>query len=321
MSTYKLDMEQVFHVAEKLGFEPTGQYFQLNSYENRVFDLFLEAGNVHGLNRLICKVYSPGRWSLQAIQEEHQFMEELKGQGIPAVAALSLDGETCFEHQGLIYSFFPRAQGRMCEELNFKELGQIGTQLAKLHNVGAQKVAQHRPRFDIQWMGWDALDDLESWVAPEVWSRYEQAAVTILNRLEDQTEGLPRIRIHGDCHKGNIRVTDPKVGDKEFFVVDFDDFINGLPVQDFWMLFSSDESENTAELEAFLKGYESLRLVDDTQLQLMPLLRGLRIITYAHWVAKRWPVDPTFSQLFPNFKSYSYWVEDTEALEKIAWRL
>jgi Ser/Thr protein kinase RdoA (MazF antagonist) len=318
MSTYKnLDLEHILTVAEACGFHPTGQYFQLNSYENRVFDLFLEGDQ---LKRLICKVYRPGRWSLEAIKEEHAFLDELQASGIPAVAPLHIHGETCFVRDGLIYSFFPRASGRMCEELNSEDLKSIGRQLARLHNIGAQNQAQHRPQFDVETMGWQALDDLVDWVAPEVWTRYEEAATTILSELEELTEGLPLIRIHGDCHKGNILQSDPLGGNRQFFFVDFDDFINGLPVQDFWMLFSSDESDNHQEVEDFLEGYESLRVFDTNQLKLMPLLRGLRIITYARWISQRWEIDPSFPQLFPSFLSYSYWVEDTEALEKIAWR-
>jgi Ser/Thr protein kinase RdoA (MazF antagonist) len=318
MSTYKnLDLEHILTVAEECGFHPTGQYFQLNSYENRVFDLFLEGDQ---LKRLICKVYRPGRWSLEAIKEEHAFLDELQASGIPAVAPLHIQGETCFVRDGLIYSFFPRALGRMCEELNSEDLKSIGRQLARLHNIGAQKQALNRPHFDVETMGWQALDDLAEWVAPEVWSRYEEAATTILSELEELTESLPLIRIHGDCHKGNILQSDPLGGNRQFFFVDFDDFINGLPVQDFWMLFSSDESENHQEVEDFLEGYESLRVFDANQLKLMPLLRGLRIITYARWISHRWEIDPSFPQLFPSFLSYSYWVEDTEALEKIAWR-
>ena len=102
--------------------------------------------------------------------------------------------------------------------------------------------------------------------------------------------------------------------------MDFDDFINGLPVQDLWMLFSSDESENKEELESFLQGYEELRLFDRSQLRLMSAFRGLRIIYYANWIAKRWS-DPTFPKIFPDFENYTYWAEEVEALEKIAWRL
>jgi Ser/Thr protein kinase RdoA (MazF antagonist) len=316
-SFYELSVEQVFAVAESLGFQPTGEYFQLNSYENRVFDLFLEGED---RPHIICKVYRPGRWSIQAIQEEHDFMAELQNQGIPAVAPWRQGQQSLFSQDKMHFSFFPKAMGRMPQELTDQDLRSLGQQLAKLHNVGAQHQAQHRPSLDIEVMGWQSLDALEDWVAPEVWPRYDQAASRILNFLEEEcpTEGL--IRIHGDCHKGNILQTDLSQGPKELFFVDFDDFMNGLPVQDFWMLFSGDDEESTAELKNFLEGYEALRVFDHEQLFLMPAFRGLRIIYYACWIARRWQ-DPTFPQLFPEFRNYIYWAEEVEALEKIAWRL
>ena len=168
--------------------------------------------------------------------------------------------------------------------------------------------------------GWDSLDILEDWVAPEVWGRYEAAASGILEFLEDNMEDFPVHRIHGDCHKGNILQTDPKQGPKELFFVDFDDFINGLAVQDFWMLFSGDETENHDELQSFLSGYEEFRQFDRDQLILMPAFRGLRIIYYGAWIVRRW-ADPSFPKLFPEFRNFTYWAEEVEALEKIAWQL
>ena len=307
-SFYSLNIDQVFRVAEAQGFEPTGEYFQLNSYEGE------------GRPHVICKVYRPGRWGAEAIHEEHAFMKELQQQGIPAVPAIEIDGATTFLKEGMLFSFFPKALGRMPQELSAQDFKTLGQQLAKLHNVGAQTKARHRPSLDVETMGWQALDELESWVAPEVWPRYDKAASMILNFLDDELDLSQCIRIHGDCHKGNILQTDPLNGPKQFFFVDFDDFINGLPVQDFWMLFSGDESENSEELQYFIDGYQSLRMFDVRQLELMPAFRGLRIIYYAHWIARRWE-DPTFPQLFPEFRNFIYWAEEVEALEKIAWRL
>lgn len=316
-SFYHLSIDQVFKVAEELGFVPTGEYFQLNSYENRVFDLFLEDID---RSHIIAKVYRPGRWSLDAIKEEHGFLRELQSHGIQAVAPWTLEKESTFVRDGMIFSFFPKAMGRMPQEFSEDDLRQLGRLLAKLHNVGAQKVARNRPSLDIEKMGWETLDGVEPWVAPEVWPRYETAACEILNFLEDELDVSQLIRIHGDCHKGNILQTDPMGGQKQFFFVDFDDFINGIPAQDFWMLFSSDESENQQELEFFLEGYEELRHFNREQLHLMPAFRGLRILYYANWIAKRWE-DPTFPKLFPEFENYIYWAEEVEALEKIAWTL
>lgn len=319
-SFYKLSIDQVFKVAESCGWLPTGEYFQLNSYENRVFDLFLEQQDQNP-SHIISKVYRPHRWSLDAIKEEHDFLLELKAEGIPVIAPYVLNkNETTVVDKGMIFSFFPKALGRMPQELSLKDYSHLGKQIARLHNIGSQKKAKHRLTLDTETYGWASLDLLESWVAPEVWDRYEKAAVDILSFLEDRLEPENYIRIHGDCHKGNILQTDPKEGEKEIFFVDFDDFVMGPPVQDFWMFFSGDEEESSEELNSFLDGYQALRNFNEEDIDLIPALRGLRIIYYANWIAKRWK-DPSFPKLFPEFKNYIYWAEEVEALEKIAWKL
>ena len=315
-SFYKLTIDQVLQAVEDSGYEPTGEYLQLNSYENRVFDIYLENSE-----HIIVKVYRPNRWTYDAIHEEHEFLQDLKESGLTVVAPLKQkNGKTISEHDGMYVSLFPKAIGRMPQEFQLKDFSQIGRKLAHLHNIGAQKPASHRPTLNVESFGWPALENLENWVIPEMWSRYEKAGEEILYFLEDHLDENSFIRIHGDCHRGNILQTDPKEGLKENFFVDFDDFVSGPVVQDFWMLFSGTEEESREELECFLKGYEDLRTFDDRQLKIMPALRGLRIIHYANWIARRWE-DPTFPKLFPLYETYNYWAEEVEALEKIAWSL
>lgn len=320
---YRLTPDQVLNAIELAGFFPTGEYIQLNSYENRVFDIRIEedAKSEELRGRVIAKFYRPQRWSKEALLEEHQFLMELKEKGIPVVAPLVQNsGQTIREYNGMYMSLFPKAFGRLPQELSDRELQQIGRTLARIHNIGEQFMAHHRPTLSAENFGWASLDFLRDWVAPEMWSRYEKAAVDILYLLEDHLDPKTYLRIHGDCHKGNLLLTDVQGKPKEFFFVDFDDFCNGPAVQDFWMLFSCDESENLQEQESILSGYEELRILDRDQLHLMAPLRGLRIIHYAAWIARRWR-DPSFPALFPQFRSYTYWAQEVEALEKIAWTL
>lgn len=322
-SFYRLTPDQVLEGVEAAGFLPTGKYIQLNSYENRVFDLFLEKESSPQIpnDRLIAKYYRPKRWTEAAILEEHSFLQELQSSGIPVVAPLKQKNAQTLSHYLDIYlAVFPKALGRIPQELSHEELKGIGRMLARLHNVGAQKKARHRPTLSAKTYGWPALDLLQDWVAPELWSRYEKAAQSIVEYLEEHLDQGSFIRIHGDCHKGNLLRTDRAGEAQEFFFVDFDDFCNGPAVQDFWMLFSSDENDNQSEQEAILEGYEELREIDRSELHLMRPLRGLRIIHYAAWIARRWD-DPTFPHLFPDFQEYTYWAEEVEALEKIAWSL
>lgn len=301
---------------ECAGFQVTGEFNQLNSYENRVFDIQLEMRNETSNDRMIAKFYRPGRWDLQTINDEHEFLFDLQSEGISAIAPLKIKNtvnqhSTIILHDGIYVSFFPKVKARMPQEILLKDYPAIGRLLARIHNIGAQKSAQHR--MEIGSDAWSNLDLLQSWIAPEVIRRYNQSAENILNYLFSRLDYETFIRIHGDCHRGNLLDNG-----QEFFIVDFDDFSNGPEIQDFWMLLGGEIE--SAEKDAFVLGYEELREFPYWQMELIEPLRGLRIINYAAWIAKRWN-DPSFPRLFPEFNTYRYWAEEVEALEKISWKI
>lgn len=316
-SFFELGPEQVMRAVENHGLITTGKFYQLNSYENRVFDIFLEEQPEFLTNKhVIAKFYRPGKWSKAALQEEHDFLHELKAEQVPVVAPLILDGKTIHEFNGLYMCLFEKTLGRMPQEFVNKELEQVGRLIAQLHNIGAQKKFKERPTLlHESHLGWRAIGILSDWVAPELWVRYQVASQRILDYLDEYLDLSSFTRIHGDCHKGNLLSNG-----MNFFFVDFDDSLNGPAVQDFWMLLSGSPEESDDELSQLLRGYEELRDFDDAELDLIPALRGLRILSYAAWIAARWQ-DPSFPKLFPNFNTYVYWAEEVEALEKIAWSL
>lgn len=311
-SFYQLDPEAVMTAAENAGFVPTGEFAQLNSYENRVFDLALEDGA-----RVIAKFYRPGRWSRETILEEHEFLADLASEDIPAIAALpQKNGLTLSQNEGLWTAFFPKVRGRLPDELLPADLVRVGRLLARVHEIGSRKTAPHRGTLGTSYYGgWTTLNLLENWVAPEVAARYFDAAEHVLERIDDTFDLSSIHRIHGDCHRGNLLSNG-----QSFFLVDFDDFVNGPPVHDFWMLLSGDAESFDRERDALMEGYEELRSFPHEQWSWIPLLRGLRILMYSGWIASRWE-DPSFPRLFPEFGSYSYWAKETEALERLAWTL
>ena len=80
-----LTPDAVLHALQAMGVFSDGRLLQLNSYENRVFQIGLEdAGYV------IAKFYRAGRWTDAQILEEHAFAQELLDAEVPAVAPLPL---------------------------------------------------------------------------------------------------------------------------------------------------------------------------------------------------------------------------------------
>ena len=304
---YDLQPDAVMDATEEAGFEPTGEFFQLNSYENRVFKIRNE-----DRSQVVAKFYRPGRWSREQIQEEHDFLLELGAEGIEVNQPLTLkNNSSILDFRGMYVSFFPLVQGRPVTELLKEDWPRVGRLLARLHNIGERKDAEFRlPMTTTQHPnGWEALDTLDAWVDPNVSTRYFNAAEEILERYEDTIDPNSFIRIHGDSHKGNLLQKET-----QFFLVDFDDSVMGPVVQDLWMLLSEEE-DFEEEKDLFLSGYEELRRFPHEQLSWIPLLRGFRIMGYSAWIARRWE-DPSFPKLFPEFNTYAYWAQETDALEK-----
>jgi Ser/Thr protein kinase RdoA (MazF antagonist) len=288
---------------ENLGFEPNGYLTQLNSYENRVFSIDCENDK-----KVVAKFYRPGRWSKDAIMDEHNFLFELVKEGIPAVAPLKLfEGESLSEWDGMWVTVFDKMRGRSPDELLEKDFERIGRRLAQFHNVGARSVAKNRLSLFPSDYCHQAFEVLEKHVSPEYWRRYREVAENIFVYLEDELEHEVFLRIHGDCHKGNLIWNG-----EEFYFVDLDDCLNGPAVQDIWMLTQGEEKE----IELLLNGYKQLRSFDDEELRLVEPLRALRMIYYSAWIAKRWE-DPSFPKLFPHYATNNYWVDELDRLERI----
>lgn len=312
VSFYQLTPDFVLNAVEASGWKLTGEFYQLNSYENRVFALKTE-----DQSQVVAKFYRPGRWSEKALREEHQFLAELLENGVSVVAPLKQkSGDSLSLHGGIWCTVFPKARGRMPQEFQPEDLKSLGRVLARLHNVGAEGRAPNRPVIDSGHMGTSALHVIEPLLPHAIKERYMASAHTILDELDSELDTSQFLRIHGDCHRGNVLQTDDPGKPKEYFLIDFDDFGTGPVAQDLWMLFRHEDPEVEDEIDAFLAGYTELRDFDLRDLELMRPLRGLRILHYAAWIARRWE-DPSFPQLFPQFGSDAYWFEEMKALEQL----
>lgn len=306
---YNLDPNIILDCAEKNGFIPTGELQQLNSYENRVFDIKLE-----DKSSIIAKFYRPGRWSTETLLDEHNFTLELKAEHLQVAAPYILKNKSTVDQvDGIHYTFFEKIRGRLMQELLPDHFLKIGRWMAQLHNIGEAKFAEHRPTLGPDTdHKWQLLDQMYKQISPEVRNQYMEHAEKIYSHLDEVLSETNFLRIHGDLHRGNI-LESPE----GFVVVDFDDFVNGPAIQDVWMLLPDENFKDSVEFEKLVQGYEELRHFPFDEVALVPFLRGYRIISYAGWIMNRW-TDPSFPRLFPEFGNYTYWAEETESLSKIA---
>ena len=310
-----------------------GRMTALNSFENRVYQIHLESPH-EGHAQVVAKFYRPERWSDTQIAEEHSFAEALAAAEIPVVPPLRLGGQTLHHFNGFAFAVSPRRGGRRPELEQMAVLEWIGRLLARLHTVGAQQVFEARPALDLANFGHEPRDWLlqHHMVAPEVqsaWAETLEEALAIIEThpsLRAQPPGGPgqiqRIRLHGDCHPGNILWTPEGAPGAGPHFVDLDDARSGPAVQDFWMLLSGERRQQNQQLGALIDGYEELRAFDRRELALIEPLRTLRLIHYSAWLARRWE-DPTFPINFPWFGSRDYWqgqvdmlVEQIEEMQK-----
>jgi len=310
---YELTPDRILEAAELAGVRCTGRTLPLNSMENRVYEVEIEvdpaAVRTASDKARILKFYRPGRWSRAQILEEHQFLLDLREADVPVVAPLPLAGGATLgtaPAAEVFFAAFPKVGGRHPDEMDEERLMRVGRLLGRMHNVGASREAPHRLRLDLETYGMTNLDYLlESEAIPE---RIEEAYATTVEEICDLAapwfDAAAVQRIHGDCHLGNLIWNE---ADGPFWV-DFDDMVQGPPVQDIWLVVPGRDDESLLRREALLRGYEEMREFDRRTLRLIEPLRALRFVHFSAWIAKRW-TDPAFPRRFEHFGTERYWQE------------
>jgi Ser/Thr protein kinase RdoA (MazF antagonist) len=302
-----LTPDLVLDAVSTCGLWPDGRLLALNSYENRVWQVGLEDDAP-----VIAKFYRPGRWSDAAIVEEHAFAQELLDAELPVVAPLAFDGRTLLLHDGFRYALSPRRGGRAPSLESTAQLEWLGRLIARMHVVGARQPFLHRGKLDRDTMVQQPMRAvLDSTLLPASLQTNYRAAATRLDAAiaaRQQAIGpLRQLRLHGDCHPGNVLWTD----DGPHFV-DFDDARTGPAVQDLWML-ANDEPA----MKVVLDGYQQFRDFDHAELALVPALRAMRQLHYAGWIAARWH-DPAFPIAFPFAAESRWWEQHIADLHELA---
>jgi Ser/Thr protein kinase RdoA (MazF antagonist) len=308
-----LNPECVLDALDTVGLRGDGRLLALNSYENRVYQVGMEEGAP-----VVVKFYRPERWSDAAILEEHAFVQELVEREVPVVPALTLGGSTLHSFGGFKFAVFARRGGRAPELDDPRTLEWIGRFIGRIHAVGALSVFRERPALTPETFGRAPRDYLlaKGFIPAELLAAYSSVADQALAGVERcyaRAGALPVLRLHGDCHAGNVLWT----GDGPHFV-DFDDSRMGPAVQDLWMLLSGERPDMVRQMGDILAGYEDFCEFEPRQLYLVEALRTLRLIHYSAWLASRWD-DPAFPVAFPWFNTQRYWQDRIlELREQIA---
>jgi Ser/Thr protein kinase RdoA (MazF antagonist) len=308
-----LTPEVVLDAVASLGLRPDGRLAALSSYENRVYQIWLEEEEPPAAASVVAKFYRPGRWSEAQIDEEHAFARELAEREIPVVAP---------SHTGRFADFtfavYPRRGGRTPELGDPKVLEWIGRFMGRIHAVGSSKKFEHREALTPKTFGHDPRAYLLTtpFIPADVldaWKAITQQALQLVDACYERAGAVKTIRLHGDCHPGNTLWTE----DGPHFV-DLDDARMGPAMQDLWMLLSGDRAAMTLQLRDVLKGYEQFMAFDRKELNLLEPLRTLRLIHYSAWIGRRWD-DPAFPAAFPWFNTQRFWQDKIlELREQIA---
>ena len=308
-----LTPDVLLDAVESLGLRASGSLLALNSYENRVYQLGMEDGPP-----LVAKFYRPARWSDAQILEEHAFSLALAEREIPVVPPMLFDGASLHDYQGIRFALFARRGGRVPELGDSNTLEWIGRFLGRIHALGQVETYQARPVLDIFSFGEEPVQYLlDAAVVPadlrEVYRGVASQALDGVRRCFDRAGTVRQLRLHGDCHPGNMLWTDEGP-----HFVDFDDSRMGPAVQDIWMLLSGSREEQSGQLADVLAGYEDFCDFNLRELYLVEALRTLRLLHYAAWLARRWH-DPAFPLAFPWFAAPRFWEEQILSLrEQIA---
>ena len=310
-----LTPDVVIDAIESTGRSPDARILALNSYENRVYQVGLD-----GDDPVIAKFYRPDRWSIEQIEEEHQFVQRLFDAEIPVVPPIVIDQKsdipTLSRFNNFDFCVFPRQGGRAPELDNLDHLHRLGQFIGRIHAIGAGYPFKHRISLRVQAFGYDSAAYLlgNDFIPGDIRSAYESIVNEVLLAIEQnspESSEFDSISLHGDCHTGNVLWRD----DRPHFV-DFDDAISGPAIQDLWMLLSGDTANRQRQLAEIVEGYELFREFDLRELKLIEPLRALRVLNYNAWLAKRWH-DPAFPMSFPWFNTPRYWSEHILELKEL----
>ena len=299
----RLTPDMIIDAVESAGYLSDARLLALNSYENRVYQVGIEDSTP-----LIAKFYRPERWSEAQILEEHRFSLELQDAEISVVAPMVNDqGATLHTFEGFQFALFLRRGGYPPELDNLDNMLVLGRTLGRIHAVGRAAQFKVRHSMSVQRMLSDSRALLlEKFIPRDLVPAYESLTADLEQQVrsvcsEVQPEDF--IRIHGDCHVGNILWRDNTA-----HFVDFDDCCAAPAMQDLWMFLNGERHDRQLQLSELVEGYSEFCDFDPRQIRWIETLRTLRLIHYAAWLGRRWE-DPAFPRSFTWFNTERYWAD------------
>ncbi len=301
-----LNPDTILDGIESIGLYPESGLLALNSYENRVYQFLAD-----DRRRYVVKFYRPQRWTNEQILEEHQFALELQAQEIPIVAPSVINEKTLHTIDDYRFAVFPSVGGREFEVDNLDQLEWMGRFIGRIHNVSSTNAFQHRPPLNQTTHLDTPVETLNasSLIPDTLKTAFFAILEPLVNATKDRYIDFANIRLHGDCHPGNILWRDGPS------FVDLDDCRMGPAIQDLWMMLSGDRIQQQIQLDTLIEAYEEFHEFDTAQLALIEPLRAMRMVHYMAWLSDRWQ-DPAFPKAFPWFGEDKYWEQQILALKE-----
>jgi Ser/Thr protein kinase RdoA (MazF antagonist) len=299
-------------VEQSYGVKLDGTVEPYPSYINRVYGIRTDDGTP-----LIVKFYRPGRWSDEAILDEHQFLLDLDYAEVPAIPPILSPEETTLheaavgDNQSYRYALFRKQGGRSFEGESDDDLRRLGAVVGRCHAVGRSAPAANRLTLRPETTTVPFAHELveSGTVHPSVRDEFLALVDQMVSAWSGAFAQCETFRIHGDCHRGNVLSRDAE----GLVLIDFDDMMIGPAVQDLWMLLPERLDESRREFNLILEGYEQFREFDFRNAELVEPLRFMRMVYFLTWQARQ-RHDYWFTEHYPGWGGEAFWIKELEDL-------
>ena len=303
-------------IEDTYGLVLDGTFYPYPSYVNRVYGVRTDDGAEY-----VVKFYRPGRWSIDAIAEEHDFLLDCAEAELPVVPPLA-DSDGCTLQlievesdsgaaEDFAFAFYEKRGGRGFDAESDEDWFRLGSLAGRVHAVGRRGDSQHRLTCTPQASTRRFVGELRSAgvVHPEIAGEFFDLVDTGIAMILPVFDGVELQRIHGDFHRGNVL----ERGDEGLLLIDFDDTMIGPPIQDLWLLLPDHAWAARRELTLIVDGYTQFCTFDSTSLRLVEPLRFMRMIYYLAWSALQ-RGDRRFIENAPDWGGRAFWIRELEDL-------